>query len=436
MLRAHLSKSHFFWNVDHSHFGRSEQLNKTHSSREIIFMTSSLHHSIVCDTIRFRVHASSAVQLQRAGRAPGRGDCAAVPRPLPERVRAPREAQGAHHRGPRRAHPQVFRQLLQPRASLPLAVFRVWWKGEAQYDCWLARFPVCLLMFCSFLCLFVCICLLMFVFLLVCFGHLFVSVGLCTYFLVLCLFLLVCAHIFWSFVCFCWFVHIFFGHLFVSVGLCTYFLVLCFVVCLFVCLFFVYVFVCLFVRGGRSGPVPCPVNRWPWFTRCSCWCSVRARSSPTRASSRWMTGAHPPNIPTTWSHLTSFSRKIPQNHFYLSLSLRFRRTSPLACILYCTSHIIHFSLLLCFALFSLYSTLLYSSILYFRLVYQQIVIAALLHPKYFVSFPRIPFQETIWNYEQEAFMREKKNSCRTCRYGVKCRKALWLQASEVLWSNG
>ena len=43
------------------------------------------------------------------------------------------------------------------------------------------------------------------------------------------------------------------------------------------------------------------------------------------------------------------------------------------------------------------------------------------------------------NYEitnkSRAFLCAQKNSCRTCFYEVKCRRALWLQECESLWSN-
>ena len=50
-LQKHISqrfgtlKRHFFWNVNLSDFGRSEQLNKIHYFIEICFVTSSLYHS-------------------------------------------------------------------------------------------------------------------------------------------------------------------------------------------------------------------------------------------------------------------------------------------------------------------------------------------------------------------------------------------------------
>ena len=61
------------------------------------------------------------------------------------------------------------------------------------------------------------------------------------------------------------------------------------------------------------------------------------------------------------------------------------------------------------------------------------VIAALLHPKVLISFPRIPFSETI-ELRTRGFFRVRKNSCRMCHL-AKCRKALWLQARGALWSN-
>ena len=60
-----------------------------------------------------------------------------------------------------------------------------------------------------------------------------------------------------------------------------------------------------------------------------------------------------------------------------------------------------------------------------KLVHQQMVNAALLHPKFFVSFPRIQFSETI-KLRIRGFFHERKNSGRTCHHEVKCRKALWL----------
>ena len=60
-----------------------------------------------------------------------------------------------------------------------------------------------------------------------------------------------------------------------------------------------------------------------------------------------------------------------------------------------------------------------------KLVHQQIANAALLHPKFFVSFPRIQFSETI-KLRIRGFFHERKNSGRTCHHEVKCRKALWL----------
>ena len=58
------------------------------------------------------------------------------------------------------------------------------------------------------------------------------------------------------------------------------------------------------------------------------------------------------------------------------------------------------------------------------------MIAALFHPKYFVSFPRIPFLGTIEIQNKTLFSQR-----RTYRYDFKCRKALWLQAREELWST-
>ena len=55
------------------------------------------------------------------------------------------------------------------------------------------------------------------------------------------------------------------------------------------------------------------------------------------------------------------------------------------------------------------------------LVYQQIV-----HPKFLVIFPGIPFSEVI-KLRIRGF-RARKNSCRMCHYEVKCRKELWLLA--------
>ena len=64
-----------------------------------------------------------------------------------------------------------------------------------------------------------------------------------------------------------------------------------------------------------------------------------------------------------------------------------------------------------------------------------LVISMLLHPKCLVSFPRIPFPETIKLRIRDAF-RPRKNSCRASHYDVtKYRIALWLQAREALWSN-
>ena len=73
-------------------------------------------------------------------------------------------------------------------------------------------------------------------------------------------------------------------------------------------------------------------------------------------------------------------------------------------------------------------------LLFLLLVYQQIVIAALLHPKVLLSFSTIPFPETI-KLQIRGFFRAQKNSCRTCHYEVKSRKALWLDAREALWYN-
>ena len=57
-----------------------------------------------------------------------------------------------------------------------------------------------------------------------------------------------------------------------------------------------------------------------------------------------------------------------------------------------------------------------------------------LHQNFLVSFPRIPFPETI-ELRIRGFFHARKNSCKTRRYDVKCRKALWLRAREALWSN-
>ena len=51
---------------------------------------------------------------------------------------------------------------------------------------------------------------------------------------------------------------------------------------------------------------------------------------------------------------------------------------------------------------------------YFWLAYQQIVIAALLRPKCLVSFPRIPFPETM-NLRIRGFP-ARKESCKTCHW--------------------
>ena len=63
------------------------------------------------------------------------------------------------------------------------------------------------------------------------------------------------------------------------------------------------------------------------------------------------------------------------------------------------------------------------------------MIPALLHQKCFVIFTRIPISR---NYKEEASFvpEEKTTSLRMCRYEFKCRKALWLQAREAVWSNG
>ena len=67
------------------------------------------------------------------------------------------------------------------------------------------------------------------------------------------------------------------------------------------------------------------------------------------------------------------------------------------------------------------------------MVYQQIVNAALLHPKFLVSFPRIPFPETL-KLRIRGFP-ARNNSCKTFHYEAKCCKVLWLQARQALWSN-
>ena len=54
--------------------------------------------------------------------------------------------------------------------------------------------------------------------------------------------------------------------------------------------------------------------------------------------------------------------------------------------------------------------------------------------KCLVSLPRIPFPQTIKLW-MRGFFRARKNSCRTCHYEVKCRKTLWLQAREAVWSD-
>ena len=69
--------------------------------------------------------------------------------------------------------------------------------------------------------------------------------------------------------------------------------------------------------------------------------------------------------------------------------------------------------------------------LFLILVYQQM---AILHPKCSVSFPRIPFPETIKLRIRGIFC-ARKNSCRMCHYEGKCREASWLRAREALWSN-
>ena len=55
-------------------------------------------------------------------------------------------------------------------------------------------------------------------------------------------------------------------------------------------------------------------------------------------------------------------------------------------------------------------------------------------PKFVASFLRIQFPETT-KLRIRGFTRARKNSCRTCHYGLKCCKALWLQARKALWSN-
>ena len=63
------------------------------------------------------------------------------------------------------------------------------------------------------------------------------------------------------------------------------------------------------------------------------------------------------------------------------------------------------------------------------------VIAALLpDPKFLASIPKIPFPETM-RLRMRGFFRARNNSCRMCHCKVKCRKALWLQLREALWSN-
>ena len=64
-----------------------------------------------------------------------------------------------------------------------------------------------------------------------------------------------------------------------------------------------------------------------------------------------------------------------------------------------------------------------------KLVYrEQIVIAAFFHPKFLVSFPRIPFEETI-KLRIRGLFRARKNSCRTC-HEVMCHKALWVGSAR------
>ena len=60
----------------------------------------------------------------------------------------------------------------------------------------------------------------------------------------------------------------------------------------------------------------------------------------------------------------------------------------------------------------------------------QIVIVAHFHPKSLASFPRKPVPETI-KLGMGGLFRARKNSCRTCHYEVKCRKALRLYAREA-----
>ena len=77
-----------------------------------------------------------------------------------------------------------------------------------------------------------------------------------------------------------------------------------------------------------------------------------------------------------------------------------------------------------------------------KLAYQQIVTAALLHPKFFGKLPKktISRNSEITNKRLLPWTRAERvivNSCtcRTCHREAKCRKELWLQARGALWSN-
>ena len=54
-------------------------------------------------------------------------------------------------------------------------------------------------------------------------------------------------------------------------------------------------------------------------------------------------------------------------------------------------------------------------------------------PNVFGKLPRIQFPETI-KLRIRGFFRARKNSCRTC-HSFWCRKVLWLQVGEAVWSN-
>ena len=57
-----------------------------------------------------------------------------------------------------------------------------------------------------------------------------------------------------------------------------------------------------------------------------------------------------------------------------------------------------------------------------------------MYQQFLVSFPSIPFPETI-KLRIRDFFHARRNSFRTCHYEIECRKALWSQGREVLWSN-